>query len=303
VTTETAVAPEPLRPSSVGARLGIAGALGLGLLALVETAQALLAPTRVPSAANWTAAAREIRAGFQPGDLIVAAPAWADPIMRMHVGDLLPISVAARMDDARFSRVWEIDQRGARALEAAVGTVALERRYGALTVRRTERPAPQITYDFLEQWQDANVTRWEPASRTSTACPWVTDAFRCPATGNEVRRMLVEVDNTIRRAILAPPVMNSVMGIEFPAAALGRELVVAVGLHDTWARKLPGAVTFEVWIAGAPVATTVVDNRSGWRQLHIDTTARDGQQAPVRFHISSPQPMARLPAFAAEARR
>jgi hypothetical protein len=114
--------------------------------------------------------------------------------------------------------------------------------------------------------------------------------------------MLVEVDNTIRNAILAPPVMGGVVGVEFQAA-LGRELVVAVGLHDTWARKIPGSVTFEVWVAGAPAASTVVDNRSGWRRLRIDTSARDGQQVPVRFHISSRQPLSRLLAFAAEARR
>ena len=115
--------------------------------------------------------------------------------------------------------------------------------------------------------------------------------------------MLVEVDNTIRRAILAPPEVAAVVGVEFPAVTLGRELVVAVGLHDTWARKVPGTVTFEVWIAGAAVTSTVVTNRSGWQHLRIDTSGRAGQQAAVGFHISSPTPMSRLLAFAAEARR
>jgi hypothetical protein len=292
-----------MRPSSVGTRLGIAGALGVVLLALVETAQALLAPSRAPTAADWGAAAEEVRRQFRPGDLLVAAPAWADPILRMHAGDLLPLTVAARMDDARFGRVWEIAQRGAHAPEAATGAVVHQRRFGALTVRRIERPPAEITYDFLERWQDAAVTRWDPVQRTSTTCPWANEAFRCPAFGVEARRMLVEVDNTIRRAILAPPAPHAVVGVEFPAVPLGRELVVAVGLHDTWARKMPGTVTFEVWVAGAPVATTVVTNRSGWQQLRIDTSGRAGHLVPVRFHISSRTPMSRLLAFAAEARR
>ena len=125
----------------------------------------------------------------------------------------------------------------------------------------------------------------------------------CPVSGNSVHRELVEVDTRIRRAILAPPVMRDIVAIEFPAVSLGRELVVAVGLHDAWARKSPGTVTFEVWIAGQPVRSTVADNRSGWRVLHIDTSARDGQVVPVRFQISSPRPEQRLLAFAAEARR
>ena len=115
--------------------------------------------------------------------------------------------------------------------------------------------------------------------------------------------MLVEVDNTIRRALLAPPVVGGVVAVEFGKASLGRQLVVGVGLHDTWARKSPGEVTFEVWVAGARAATTVVGNRSGWHRLHIDTSAHDGKEVPVRFHVSSPQPASRQLSFAAEARR
>lgn len=300
----------PGRPLSPGARTGnrvggagLVCAIAVAAVALVETAQALVAPSRAPTTADWRAASAELRQGFRTGDLIVAAPAWADPVMRMHVGDLLPIPVAARMDDARFGRVWEIAQRGARAPEAVGERVVHERRFGALTVRRIERPAAEVTYDFLERWQDAYVTRWDAVQRSSTPCPWANDAFRCPAHGVEARRMLVEVDNTIRRAILAPPVANAVVGIQFPSVSLGRELVVYVGLHDTWARKVPGTVNFEVWVGGAPAASTVVDNRSGWRRLRIDTSDRAGQTAVVRFHISSRTPAARLLAFAAEARR
>jgi hypothetical protein len=278
-------------------------AAALALLALVETAQALIAPLRAPRDSDWTAAAAVVREGFRAGDLIVAAPPWADPVMRMHLGDLLPVAAAARLDDARFARVWEVSQRGARAPEGAGRTVALDRGVGALTVRRLERPAAEITYDFLERWQDAVVTRWDPVAHVGSPCPWQTDRFSCPGTGNSVQRVLVEVDNRIRRALLAPPLRGAVVGVEFQAVTLGRELVVAVGLHDTWARKSPGTVTFEIWIAGQPTRATVVSNRSTWEPLHIDTSSRAGQVVPVRFHISSPRPDARLLAFAAEARR
>ena len=291
------------RPSLPGARLGFMAAGGLALLALVETAQALIAPARAPRSSDWQAVADEVRGAFRTGDLIVASPSWADPVMRMHLGDLLPIAAAARMDDARFWRVWEVSQQGARAPEAAGRGVAFERRFGALTLRRLERRAAEVTFDFLEQWQDASVTRWDPTRRSSSPCPWQADRFACPISGNSVQRVLVEVDNRIRRAILAPPVAGAVIAVEFPSVALGRELVVAAGLHDTWARKSPGSVTVEIWVAGQPVADAIVDNRSGWRSLVIDTSARDGQTLPVRFQISSPLPVLRHLAFAAEARR
>lgn len=290
-------------PTSSTIRLGLAGAAAVAVLALVETTQALIAPSRAPTPADWQAASAEVRAGFRAGDLIVAAPAWADPVMRANLGDLIPIPVAARLDDARFARVWEIDQRGARAPEGARGTLALERTFGALTIRRVERPAAEVVFDFLERWQEAYVTRWDPVARRATPCPWASDRFTCPGPGNTVSRALVEVDTRIRRALLAPPVWGAVMGVEFPSVTLGRDLVVAVGLHDVWARKSPGTVTFEVWVAGRPVTSTVVGNRSGWQILHVDTSSRAGQNVPVRFHISSPRPDARHLAFAAEARR
>jgi hypothetical protein len=303
VPTDKRVVPPEQRRSFSGARLGLAAAGGLALLALVETAQALIAPFRAPTAADWKGAADDLRAGFRAGDLIVAAPAWADPVMRQHLGDLLPIPIAARMDDARFGRVWEVSQRGARADEASVGVVAFERRFGALTLRRVERRPAEVTFDFLPRWQEAYVTRWDPASRVSSLCPWQAGRFACPISGNSVIATLVEVDTRIRSAILAPPVMGAIVAVEFPAVAMGRELVVAAGLHDAWARKSPGSVYFEVWIAGQSRAGTIVDNRSGWSLLHIDTSARDGQIVSVRFQISSPRPQARQLAFAAEARR
>ncbi len=275
----------------------------LVLLALLETTQALLAPLRAPVAADWSAAAAEIRAAFRPGDLIVAAPGWADPVMRMHVGDLLPIALAARMDDARFGRVWVFSQRGAHAPEETHRAQSFERKFGAITLRRFDGRPAEITTDFLERWKEAYVTHWNPAARLGTPCPWLGDGFVCPTTGNSVRRALVEVDQQIKLAILAPPVAGGIVAVEFQSTVLGRELVVAAGLHDTWARKSPGTVYLEVWIAGRPARGTIVDNRGGWRELRIDTSALDGQTAPVRFQISSPQPALRQLAFAAEARR
>ena len=283
--------------------LGVAGALGLVLLAMLETLQALIAPRCAPSPADWEGAAAEVRAGFRPGDLIVAAPAWADPLLRMHLGDLITIPMAARMDDARYGRVWEIGQRGARAPEARGATIA-RHRFGALTLRLVQRPPAAVTYDFLAHWKEARVTRWEPAQRVSVSCALQGgDRFACPG-GGSVRRELVEVDTRIREALLAPPPAGAILAIEFPEVTLGRELIVTAGLHDVWARKYGrGTVNVEVWVAGRPAASATIGNRSGWHPIHVDTSTRDGQTGSVRVQISSPDPSLRNLAFAAEARR
>ena len=294
--------PQTLRASVPGARLAIALALGLALLAALETAQALIAPHRAPRPADWEALSAEVRSGFRPGDLIVAAPAWADPVLRQYLGDLITIPMATRMDDARYGRVWEVSEHGARAPEAR-GTTTRAQRFGALGLRLVERQPAQLTYDFLEHWADARVSRWDPAARHLDVCPWQGDRFVC-AAGGTVHRELVEVDTRLRTAVLAPPVSRAVLVVEWAAVPLGRELVLRAGLHDVWARKLGhGTVQVDVWMDGQWVTGARIGNRSGWTPVRIDTRARDGGRADVRLQITSSEPQLRHLAFAAEARR
>jgi uncharacterized Zn-binding protein involved in type VI secretion len=284
-------------------RLGLYAVGAVVALALIETAVAVIAPLRAPTDANWAAAERDVRAGFQPGDLIVAAPAWADPVMRMHLGDLIPLATAGRMDGARYGRVWEIDQRGARAPEGRDGRVVAETRHGALTVRRVERIGAAVSYDFLARWNDAHVSRVD-ASGAVMPCPFQGDRFQCPQIGfNYVKRQIVEVDTTLRQALLAQPVDGARVVVEFPAVRLGREIAVATGLSNVWMRKAAaGTVDLTVAIDGQPALRVTTSNRNGWLISHVDTAARAGQTAAVRFEVTSPAAYARYFAFAAEAR-
>jgi len=294
---------EPV-PSRSTTRAGLAALVVVSVLALVETASALIAPHRAPTDDDWRAAAREIRAGFHPGDLIVAAPAWADPILRVHLGDLIPVDVAGRMDDERFARVWEVSQRGARADAARRGSVAAERRFGALTVRRIERPPAVVGYDFVARWTEAHVSRRGPGAGTVVACPLSGDRMQCPDIGyNFVRRQIVEVDTRLRVALFAQPVGGAAVVIEYPAVRLGRRLAVATGLADVWRRKeAHGTVDLRVVVDGAADVTLTTGNDDGWAMHAIDTSARAGQVAAVRFEITSRAPQARHFALAAEAR-
>ncbi len=287
-------------PSAIRPRV-VAGA-AVVLLALVETAVALIAPTRAPKTADWEAAAREVRAGFKAGDLIVAAPAWADPILRVHLGDLIPAEVAGRLDDERFGRIWEVSQRGEHV--AARGAVAFERRFGALTVRRIERPAEIVSYDFVARWADARVVRRE-ASGAVVPCGITGDRFVCPGVGNNfVRRQLVEVDTRLREALLVPAVANAAVVIEWAEVPLGSALVVATGLHNVWMRKeAQGSVTMRIVVGDRIDTTFTTLNEDAWWPRRIDTSALAGQTAAVRFEVTSPAPQSRLYAFAAEARR
>jgi len=286
-------------------RAGLLAVAAIALLALVETAAALVGPHRAPTDADWRAAAQEVRAGFQTGDLIVAAPAWADPILRVHLGDLIPPAVAGRLDDDRFGRVWEVSQRGARASAATPGRPVLERRFGALTVRRIERPPALVSYDFVAHWTDARVTRVS-AGGTATPCRNLGDRVQCPDfAAPSVRPQIAEVDTRLRQALVTQAVPGGTIALEYPAVRLGRAIEVGTGLHNVWFRKqAQDPVDLRVVVgvgAEATVATVRTVNEDGWKRTRIDTTARAGQTVPVRLEVSAPGG-ARTFAVAAEAR-
>jgi hypothetical protein len=283
-------------------RVSVAVAAAVLVLALVETATAIISPLRTPSDGDWQAAAREVRAGFRPGDLIVAAPDWADQVMRLHLGDLVPIKVAARLDDARYGRVWELSQRGGRAAEGR-GTVAQTSRHGGLTLRRYDRTPAAITFDFFDQWTRARVARAEPG-RGERDCPRVEDRFQCPDLGfNFVKPGLLEVGTTMRNALYAQPVGGATVVMEWTQVPLGRELAVGSGLHHVWLRKYgEGTVKLRVLVDGREVGRTEASNRSGWRLDRFDTATAAGQPATVRFEITSDKPFSRHFGFTAESR-
>jgi len=271
------------------------------LLALVETVNALVAPSRAPSEKDWLAAAAKVRAGFLPGDLIVAAPAWADPLMRQQLGDLVPLPVAGRMDAARYGRIWELSQRGARAADTAGAKVAESSRYGALTVRRWEKRAAQVTFDFLTEWHRAEVSVLTP-EHVEVPCSAAVNRFQCLG-GMVLKPELLEIDTTLRQGLGVEPTERSTLAMDYPGVTLGRELAVACGLHSVWLRKLgDGKVHLRVLVDGRELGAVEATSSSGWGLKTFDTSALAGETGKVRFEITVDKSNGRHFGFAAEAR-
>ena len=282
-------------------RLSIVVAAAIVLLALVETVNAFVAPSQAPTDKDWSAAAGKVRAGFQPGDLIVAAPAWADPLMRQQLGDLVPLPVAGRMDAARYGRIWEISQRGARATDTAGATVAESSRHGALTVRRWEKPASHVTFDFLAERHRAEVSVLT-ADHVEVPCGAAEDRFQCLG-GMVLKPELLEIDFTLRNALGVEPTERTTLAVEYPEVTLGRELAIASGLHSVWLRKLgDGKVHLRVLIDGRELGAIDSTSSSGWGLKTFDTSAWAGKTGKVRFEITVDKSNGRHFGFAAEAR-
>jgi hypothetical protein len=259
--------------------LELVPAIALIAIAAWETCATVTAGDDVPGDDAWRRAAAVVRAGHAPGDLIVFAPRWVDPVGRMHLGDLIPVADAARMDAARFATIWELSIRGERAPETAGLAVGETREVGGVTVRRFTRTPVEVVSDL------------------------VTLAPTARADRGGFSAVLAEVGFAPHRCIQVVPPPGQSVRITFPAVALGRELVGHVGLADVFKRREirdPGELAIE--IDGAVVAKTRFGVDSGWVRFAAATTPGTRDVTVIATAVGA-KAKDRLICFAAEARR
>lgn len=260
--------------------LSIAGAPALLLIAIsvweVCAVQRDRAAVPGPDAAAWRAAAAAVRAGYRPGDLIVFAPGWIDPVGRHQLGDLIPIEAAARMDAARFGRIWELAIGGARSPDTAGLAPAWAEDHGGVTVRRYERAPAIVVGDVLERVAAATSDGARPAL------------------------VLTEVGFAPHRCLQISPLPGRPVRITFPRLPLGRELVGYAGIADVFTRRdvrSPGQLDVE--IAGQIVASVAPGVDDGWVRFAAPT---EPGASDVTF-IARARDAGRRICFAAEARQ
>ena len=244
-------------------------ALLLVVVSLWEVCAARRDAGAVPGDDAWERAAKLVRAAYRPGDLIVFAPGWEDPVGRLHLGDLIPIEAAARDDAAPYARIWELSTRGAHAPEVAGLTLA-EARDDDVTVRRYEHPPVAIVADVREH---------VPPGATL---------------------QLAEVGFAPHRCLQVTPVPHRPTVLTFPQLPLGTELVGYVGLADVFTRRdirAPGRLTVAIGDKEIAAASPGVDD--GWVRFAAPTTPGP---ADVVVTLSAAAPLRNL-CFSITARR
>jgi hypothetical protein len=277
-------------------------ALGLVALGLGDCARVVLGAQLAPRERDWDAASQAVRRSFRPGDLIVAAPRWSDPIVRLRLGDLIPLEAATRADADRYATVWEISTRGATAPEAAPPARCETVAQGRVRVRRCEKPAATVRLDLADQLLHGARATVVHAGREQT-CSYESGRLACP--GTSIAPIIGEIDYEPRRCMLAPPPTSpgDLLRIEWHDVPLGRTLVGYAGIHSFYARKAAaGAVELRLSVGGRERARLVHHNDDGWQRFEVPTADATGQHAAVALEITSAQPLERKLCFALEAR-
>jgi len=262
--------------------LALAPALALAATAAWSTCRVVGAGAGVPGDGAWARAAAAVRAEHRPGDLIVFAPDWIDPVGRLHLGDLIPVEMAARLDADRYRVIWELSIRGARAAETRGLRPGWTRSFAGVTVRRFERDPAEVLVDFADR---AGTARVEGAR----------------VRGPDV--VIAEVGFAPHRCIQVVPAPGGEATLTFAGVELGSSLGYGVGLADVFTRRdvrAPGEL--RIAIDGREVDRVRFGVDDGWRHRVVATTPGT---ASVTFTVAAIGKKARdrLVCFAAEARR
>jgi hypothetical protein len=219
-----------------------------------------------------------VRERHQPGELIVFAPGWIDPLGRQHLGDLIPIEMAARMDASHHDVIWEIALGDARAPETEGLAADWTGTFGRLTARRYQNDEVEpLAADLVASFQHAEV------SGKTAARPEVS---------------LEEVGFAPHRCIKVVPRPDETVAIVFSGfdVDLGTRVVGHVGLADVFTRRdvrAPGRLTVKA--DGTQVAEVTVGVDDGWvrfegptagaRELRFEATAvgKDARDRRICF--------------------
>jgi hypothetical protein len=259
----------------------------------------------VPAPNDWRAAASFVRSHVEPRDLIVAAPAWADPLLREVLGDQIDLAMAGRSDSARYERLWSLTIRGARPREAPPGPPTFERRFGRVSVQRWTLGASPVRYDFVGHLRESSVSTGAGAGATTCHLR----RFPAPHGGGLGIGVLPPVerfacDGASLRSWLAPVVMedlelqprycafSSVLGpepmrVSFAQVPLAERIVLYAGVYYEHERMREGRpILARVLIDGHEAGRLLHRDGDGWKRIEIKTTPA---QSEVVFELSAPE--------------
>jgi len=277
--------------------------VGIGELALAQS-QA----RKVPTEADWKAAAVAAKAAKKPGDVVIVAPAWAGPLGRQGVGavdpTLVDLRTVAKSDLETATRVLELSIRGKDDPDTKGFRLLDEKSFGQVKLRTLENPHPDKLVRDLVSELGPSASVAHVTNGVIEPCRWERGATRMPnlfnGPGTPVDRFLcppydpgwtfvgitaiTDLQYTPRRCLLMHPLDNSSTVVTYPPGVIGKKVVAYVGLHVFQERDLAKSpVHARVMVAGKEVAHTRHKDGDGWLRFEGSTAAWAGTSQEVKL--------------------
>jgi len=293
-------------------RWGKYAVLAIPVLGLVELAAHFYFSHRAPTKAEWDGVRSLVASWYQPGEVVVVAPQWAEPMARWSFGDaLMPTRDVARPDTTGYRQALEVATLGSRSPELAGWKVVREAKRGAFTVRELSNPsAPTVTYDFVDHIDAESADVRLVQGQNQTACSFTTTAavesgglggtptypasrFVCPGQPSHVFVGLTIVEDDqfrARRCIWShPPPAGTEMVTRFKNVPLGTQIRGHTGMRWAIVRNGVSPVTIQVTVGGQVIGQAVHEDEGYWKPFELPLGAWSGRQADVEFRVSAAQ--------------
>jgi hypothetical protein len=275
--------------------LTTAGLLLLLALPLIEVAAHAATRLRVPPRSDWQAAARFVRERLRPDDLITAAPAFTDPLLRRELGDRVDLAMAGRSDTAGYERLWALSIRGAHPKHAPAAKPELSATFGRVAVQRWQLGKSAVRYDLVSHVRGAQVS-YGPSER-ARACPWLrsslprggglgfgvlppAERFSCEGRRNAwvAPVVLEDLDLQPRSCIYQPASGREPLRVTFDAVPFSDQVVFHGGLYYEHERMRDGAaVRAKILRDDRELGLMTHRDGDGWKRLVLRTTPGAGR--------------------------
>jgi hypothetical protein len=276
-----------------------------------------------PSFEAWADIREPVAAIHKPGDLVVVAPPWAEPLARRALGDdLMPLRDVARPDASRYASALEVSILGQRAGELEGWPEEARETRGKFLIRRLRNPAPaHVVFDFTDHTKPpfADVRGTQPP----VTCAWNDRAlvaagglgghptfprrrFECPGGPffNVGVTVIADQDFRPRRCIWSHPLARGEIVTRFRGVPLGSVIQGHAGMYWIVERALVGApVTLSVRVDGEPIGSFTHTDGDGWKHFSMSLGAHAGKtSAEVEFAVTTPSYHHRHYCFEADSR-
>lgn len=292
------------------------------LLGLVELFAHSYFSGRAPEPAAYAQVSAPLAKLHQPGDLVVMAPRWAEPNLRMALREeLMPLAMVARPDDARYARAIEVSILGASTLPT--WKVLSSERVGAFELRVLENPAPtRVQTELVDlfgtprveaaslQGSNERLCTWNPRARTSDGAllghpSFPAQRFECGAAEwNFVGVTIIDdQEYRLRRCIWAAPAEKSSTVVRFKGVTLGNSIHGYGGLSYFLERESKGTpINLEAFVEGASLGVFTHNDGQGFVPFEFSTQHLAGQTHDVEFRVRSSKSRQRDFCFQADIR-
>lgn len=294
------------------------------MVALLELGGQLLISARAVSPVEWAAIRSPVRKLARPGDVLVVAPRWAEPLARHVLGDeWWPLADLTRADEHGVARVVEISLLGATdpSTESWPSERELNQGPFRFTVRTNPHYAPAL-FSLVE-----SVLRAEPAvfrrhEGTRHDCSWKQNL--APSTGGlhghvafpSARyvcgrgeqefvgvTLIDDAEFQPRRCVWVHAPSEGEQWLSLDDVALGQRLEGHVGSSYFLMRDGTRApIELEVFIDGSLAGKVTYKDDEGWSHFAFPTPKSRGHRGRLEFKISTQEAGGRAFCLAAETR-